>query len=90
MVVGRLFLDCLEHRFARSAAPIRHEFAGGVFAGYTFSTWKCLAFHRGAVDFIGKTRSVEILVKCQAFARNGQIGGLSSANPMICSSLIPI
>jgi hypothetical protein len=45
---------------------------------------------RGAVDFIGKTRSVEILVKCQAFARNGQIGGLSSANPMICSSLIPI
>jgi hypothetical protein len=71
--------------------PIRHESAGGVFAGYTFSAWKCLAFDRGAVDFIGKTRGVEILVKRQAFARNGQIGGLSrSANPMICSSLIPI
>jgi two-component system, OmpR family, response regulator ChvI len=55
-----------------------------------FSTWKCLAFDRGAVDFIGKTRGVEILVKRPAFARNGQIGGLSSANPMICSSLIPI
>ena len=29
------------------------------FTGYTFNAWKCLAFDRGAVDFIDKTRRVE-------------------------------
>jgi hypothetical protein len=34
---------------------------------------KCLACDRGAVYFIDKTRGVEILIKHQALAQNGQI-----------------
>jgi len=38
---------------------------------------KCLACDRGGVYLIDKTRGVEILVKHQALARNGQICDLS-------------
>jgi len=38
---------------------------------------KCLAYDRGAVYFTDKTRGVEILVKHQALARNGDLSRLS-------------